>query len=103
MDIQIGADIFVASDQLAEVCRRYQVRELLLFGSAVRGELRPDSDIDILVEFSPDANVSLISHLAAERELGALLGRKVDLVSKRAVREPIRKEILPEARLLYAA
>jgi predicted nucleotidyltransferase len=103
MAIQIGPDVFVAADQLAEICRRYHVRELLLFGSAVRGELRPESDIDILVEFSPDANVSIISHLAAERELGALLGRKVDLVSKRAIREPIRKEILPEARLLYAA
>jgi predicted nucleotidyltransferase len=103
MAIQIGPDIFLRDDELAEFCRRYHIRELSLFGSAVRGELRPDSDIDILVEFAPEANVGLIAHLAAERELGTLLGRKVDLVSKRAIREPLRKEILPQARLLYAA
>jgi predicted nucleotidyltransferase len=93
----------VQDDQLAELCRRYQIRELSLFGSAVRGELRPDSDIDVLVEFMPDSDVSLLTHLAAERELGALLGRKVDLVSKRAIRDRVRTEILPQARLLYAA
>src|SRR5215207_7724356 len=98
MAIQIGPDIFIPDDTLAELCRRYQIRELSLFGSAVRGELRPDSDIDILVEFSAEANVGILAHLAAERELGVLLGRRVDLVSKRAMREPLRKEILPQAR-----
>jgi len=62
--------------------------------------MRPDSDIDLLVEFLPEANVSL---LAAERELTALLGHKVDLVSKRALREQLSREIVPRARLLYEA
>ncbi len=89
--------------EIAELCRRYRVKELSLFGSAVRGEMGPDSDIDLLVEFQPEANVSLLRHFAAERELSALLGRRVDLVSKRALREPLRRAIVPQARLLYAA
>src|SRR5438270_5382461 len=47
---------------LAELCRRYQVRELSVFGSAARGEMRPDSDIDLLVEFQPDAGIDLVDH-----------------------------------------
>ena len=73
------------------------------FGSAARGETGPDSDIDLLVEFLPRANVSLLRHFAAERELSELLSHKVDLVSKRALREPLRAEIIPQARLLYEA
>jgi hypothetical protein len=88
---------------IAEICRRYQVKALSLFGSAARGEMRPDSDVDLLVEFLPDAEIGLIQHFAAERELSALLGRKVDLVSKRAIRKTLIEEILPQARLIYAA
>jgi len=79
------------------------VKELSLFGSAAREEMRPDSDIDLLVEFLPGANVSLLRHFAAERELSELLSGKVNLVSKRALREPLRGEITPQARLLYEA
>jgi predicted nucleotidyltransferase len=75
----------------------------MLFGSAARGEMRPDSDIDLLVEFLPDAKVSLLRHIAAQREFSELLGRKVDLVSKRAVRrEWLRAAILADARSVYA-
>jgi hypothetical protein len=88
---------------IAEICRRYQVKALSLFGSAARGQMRPDSDVDLLVEFLPDAEIGLIQHFAAERELSALLGRKVDLVSKRAIRKTLIEEILPQARLIYAA
>jgi predicted nucleotidyltransferase len=88
--------------EIAELCRRYRIKELSLFGSAARGEM-PDSDIDLLVEFLPEAKVSLLRHFAAERELSELLRRKVDLVSKRALREPLRREIVPQARLLYEA
>jgi predicted nucleotidyltransferase len=98
-----ATEINIPELAVAEICRRYEIRELYLFGSAVRGEMRPDSDIDLLVDFLPGAKVSLLRHFAAERELTELLGRRVDLVSKRALREPLRKEILPQARLLYAA
>jgi len=79
------------------------VKELTVFGSTARDKLRPDSDIDLLVEFFPEAEVDLVQHFAAERELSTLLGRKVDLVSKRALRSALRKEVLSHARVIYAA
>ena len=101
MTIEPG--IFLPEAEIAAVCRRYQVKELAVFGSAARGELRPDSDIDLLVEFLPGAGVDLVQHFAAEREFSTLLGRKVDLVSKRALRSILREEVLAQARLIYAA
>ena len=83
--------------------RRYSVKELAVFGSAARGEMRPDSDIDLLVEFQPGVKIGLLKHIAAQRELSELLGRKVDLVSKQALRSEMRDEILAEARNIYAA
>ncbi len=88
---------------LAELCRRYRVRELSVFGSAARGEMRPDSDIDLLVEFLPDAEADLVDHAALMLDLADLLGRKVDLVSKNGLKPLIRAWVLEEARLLYAA
>lgn len=99
----LPAPVRLHEAEIAELCRRYQIKELSLFGSAARGEMGPDSDIDLLVEFLPGTNVSLLRHFAAERELSELLRRKVDLVSKRALREPLRREIIPQARLLYEA
>jgi uncharacterized protein len=89
--------------EIAAICRRYQIKELAVFGSAARGELRPDSDIDLLVEFLPEARVDLVQHFAAEREFSSLLERKVDLVSKPALRKALRQEVLSQARLIYAA
>ena len=88
---------------LAELCRRYRVRELSVFGSAARGEMRPDSDIDLLVEFLPDAQIDLVDHAGLMLDLADLLGRKVDLVSKNGLKPMIRASVLEEARLLYAA
>jgi predicted nucleotidyltransferase len=99
----IAAGIILPETELAEICRRYQIKELFLFGSAVRGEMRPDSDIDLLVEFMPDAKVSLLGHFDAEQDLSELVGKKVDLVSKTALRGRLRSEILAEARSIYAA
>ena len=89
--------------KLADLCRRYQVRELSLFGSAARGEMRPDSDIDLLVEFLPGAEVDLVDYAGLMLDLSKLLGRKVDLVSKNGLKPLIRNSVLEEARLVYAA
>jgi predicted nucleotidyltransferase len=101
--MSLAPGILLPEAEIAEVCRRYQVKELAVFGSAARGDARPGSDIDLLVDFLPQARVSLLRHSAAERELSALLGRKVDLVSKRALRGALREEVLSQARLIYAA
>lgn len=100
--IQLGT-VQVDVAKLAELCRRYEVRELSVFGSAVRGEMRPDSDIDLLVEFMPDAHVDLVDHAGLMLDLSHLLGRRVDLVSKRGLKPLIRDSILEEARPVYAA
>jgi predicted nucleotidyltransferase len=93
----------VDETELAEVCRRYRVRELSVFGSAARGEMRADSDIDLLVEFLPGADVDLVDHAGLMLELADLFGRKVDLVSKNGLKPFIRAFVLEQARLLYAA
>ncbi len=95
--------VHVDEAALAELCRQYRVKELSVFGSAARGEMRPDSDIDLLVDFLPDAGVDLVDHAGLMLDLGRLLGRKVDLVSKNGLRPLIRASVLRDARLLYAA
>jgi len=90
-------------EQLAELCRRYQVRELSVFGSAARGELRPYSDIDFLVEFEAGATVGFLRLAEVAEALGDLLGRRVDLVPKDGLKPLLRPHVLAEARLLYAA
>jgi uncharacterized protein len=93
--------------ELEEFCRRWRIVELSAFGSVLREDFGPGSDIDLLVRFAPEAHWSLLDHMRMERELGEILGREVDLVSRSAVeRSPNwirRKEILSTARTLYAA
>lgn len=94
-------------DRIAEFCRKWHVTELALFGSVLRPDFRPDSDIDVLVVFAPNTHHSLFEKFHMQEELAAIFGRKVDLVSKRGVersRNPLRrKEILSSARVIYAA
>ena len=90
-------------DRIADVCRRYGVKELAIFGSAVRGELRPDSDIDILVEFQSSARIGLFGFASLSDELTSLLGRRIDLVTKQGLKPHVRPNVLREAQLVYAA
>ena len=95
------------ADRIQEFCHRWKIVELALFGSALREDFRPDSDVDLLVRFAPDADWSLLDHARMERELGEILGRDVDLVSRTAIEASPnwirRREILSTARALYAA
>lgn len=100
--IQLG-DTQVEAAKLGDLCRRYRVRELSVFGSAARGEMRADSDIDLLVEFLPDAEIDLVDHAGLMLDLSHLLNRRVDLVSKKGLKPLIRDSVLEQARLLYAA
>lgn len=99
----ISPEITVPDAVLAAVCQRYHVRELSIFGSVARGEHRPDSDVDLLVEFEPEARVGLLEVGALMHELSALVGRRVDIAIKRALKPRIRSEVLADARVLYAA
>jgi predicted nucleotidyltransferase len=93
----------VSEADLAALCSRYHVRELSLFGSAARGEARPDSDVDLLVVFEEGARVGLLALAALQRELSDLLGRRVDLVPKDGLKPALREEVLSQAEVLYAA
>ena len=97
----------ISHEQLAEFCRRWKVAELALFDSALRSDFTPASDVDLLVTFEPEADWSLLDHVAMEDELSAMLGRKVDLVSRRAIERSSnwirRKAILETAEPLYVA
>jgi hypothetical protein len=94
-------------EQIADFCQRWKITEFALFGSVLRDDFRPDSDIDVLVTFAPDAEWSLFDHMHAEEELSQLLGRDVDLVNRHAVEESRnyirRKAILRSARTIYVA
>ena len=75
----------IPKEKIADFCRKWQIAELSLFGSVLRDDFRPDSDVDVLVAFSPDAEWSLLDHMAMEEELAAIFSRKVDLISRKAI------------------
>jgi predicted nucleotidyltransferase len=89
-------------DKIAEFCKRNRIRKLSLFGSALRGELREDSDIDLLVEFEP-GHVPGLAFFAMQNELSEILGRKVDLNTPQFLSRYFRQQVLAEAELQYAA
>ena len=88
-----------------DLCRRYGVRKLSLFGSAARGELTPGSDVDLMVEFKPESRVSLWDFPKLQEEFSDLFGnRRVELVPPEVMKNPFRrKTILPDLKVLYEA
>jgi predicted nucleotidyltransferase len=99
-------NIHLPPEKIAAFCHRWQIIEFSLFGSVLRDDFRPDSDIDILVTFAPTANWSLFDHVRMNEELNQLLNRKADLLSRRAVEQshnqPRRQVILDTASVVYA-
>jgi len=93
--------------QLGEFCRKWKITDLALFGSVLREGFRPDSDIDVLVSFEPSARWSLMDVVEMQDELETVLGRKVDLVERRAVERSEnyirRPHILESAEPVYVA
>lgn len=96
----------IDSNFIAKFCQRWKISELAVFGSVLRDDFSPESDVDILVSFAEEADWSLLDHVAMEEELSQLVGRKVDLVSRRGIehsRNWIRKNaILSGAEQIYA-
>ena len=100
-------NISLPQDKIADFCQRWKINEFALFGSVLRTDFGPDSDLDILVTFAPEADWSLFDHVRMQEELKHLLNRKIDLFSRRAVEhshnEPRRREILTTAQAIYVA
>jgi predicted nucleotidyltransferase len=95
----------IARAQLAALCRKYGIARLSLFGSASRNELRPDSDVDLMVEFAPGSRASLFDIVAMQDEFPAAFGgRKVDIVTPEILLIPSRRKlIVPDLKLIYEA
>ena len=92
---------------IRQFCRRWKISELALFGSVLRTDFRPDSDVDVLVTFADDADWGLLSHLQMQQELATLLQRPVDIISRRALERSanwVRREaILNTAQVIIAS
>ncbi len=93
----------IPDDKIAEFCRRHGVARLALFGSILRDDFGPDSDIDVLVEFPPGQTPSLLDLGGMLMELRELLGREVDLKTPGFLSRYFREDVVKEARTLYAA
>ena len=101
--MELASDTSVDDAALANLCRRHGIRRLALFGSALRDDLGPDSDVDLLVEFEPDRVPGLLRFAAIELEFERLLGRRVDLRTSDDLSEHFRSAVIAEARPLYGA
>ena len=99
--------IQIPRDKIEEFCQRWQIEELALFGSVLREDFRPDSDVDVLVRFSPDAGHTLFDLARMEDELKIIFGREVDLISRRGIESSRnhlrRKAILESAEVVYGS
>jgi uncharacterized protein len=93
----------IPASQIADFCRRNQIRQLSIFGSVLREDFRPDSDVDVLVEFEPGAQIGFMVLGRMQEELSKLLQRPVDLVPKKGLKPLIREAVLSSAEVIYAA
>ena len=100
-------DIGVSETQIADFCRRWRIKEFAFFGSVLHDDFDAESDLDVLITFGSDADWSLWDHIQMKQDLEALLGRPVDLLTRRSVERshnPLRRqEILSTAEVVYAA
>jgi hypothetical protein len=92
--------MFVDSKRIAEFCQKHRIRKLAFFGSVLRNDFRPDSDVDVLVEFEP-GHVPGLAFFAMEAELAEILGRKVDLNTPNFLSRYFRDQVVAEAEVQY--
>lgn len=95
--------IKIPQSELATFCRKHRIRRLAFFGSVLRNDFGPKSDVDVLVEFDPSAKIGLIKLAGIEIELSELIGRKVDLNTEGSISKYFRDKVLSEAENLYVA
>ncbi|MCP4592091.1 MAG: nucleotidyltransferase family protein [bacterium] len=89
-------------EQIAEFCRRYKIRRLALFGSVLRDDFGPNSDVDVLIEFVPGARIGW-TFITIQDELADLFGRQVDLLTPGSIRPAYRDAVLSTAENVYVA
>ncbi len=99
----MSPQVVIDKTRLAEFCRRHHIRKLSFFGSVLGDSFRPDSDVDVLVEFEPEHVPGLLTLAGLEIELSDLLGRKADVRTAEDLSRYFRDEVVAKAQLLYAA
>lgn len=103
----MGIAITVPKEEIEAFCRRHRIRRLSLFGSVLRDDFNPESDVDVLVDFEQGVDLGLLEIISMENELSAILGRKADLVDREEVEESAnylrRRDILSTAETVYVA
>jgi predicted nucleotidyltransferase len=99
----VNDKIQVPRAELSAFCRKHNIRRLAFFGSVLRDDFGPESDVDVLVEFDPNAKIGLIKFAGIEIELGKLIGRKVDLNTESFISKYFRDRVLAEAEEVYVA
>jgi predicted nucleotidyltransferase len=99
---KMNKNIVVPKDVLTDFCKRHHIRRLAFFGSVLRNDFKPDSDVDVLIEFEPGHVVGLIHLAGIELELSKILGRKADLRTPADLSRYFREEVLQSAELQYA-
>ena len=95
------ANIVIPYTQIRAFCEQQHIRKLALFGSVLRSDFRPDSDVDVLVEYEPDARIGLLEMAGQEIELGRVIARKVDLRTAEDLSRYFRQQVLDEALTVY--
>jgi len=93
--------IHVLPEQVAEFCQRHHIRKLALFGSVLRSDFRPDSDIDVLVEYEPSARITYLDMANQEMELSRPFGRRVDLREPEELSHYFRQKVVDSAEVIY--
>jgi len=96
-------NIHIPSDKISAYCRQNQIRQLMLFGSVLQDDFKPESDIDVLVTFEQEAQIGFMALGRMQRELSELFRRPVDLVPKDGLKPRIRDSVLSTAEVIYAA
>jgi uncharacterized protein len=100
----INPHLDVTYEQIADFSRRWDVTEFALFGSVVRDDFRPDSDVDVMVTFAPDSHASLWDIVEMKDELEEIFGREVDIMTKHEIRNPFRRRSIErDLTVVYAA
>lgn len=103
--MKINGHVEVPDEAVADFCRKWKITQIEAFGSVLRDDFGPESDVDLLVTFAPDAHLTLFKLVEMEDEIGAIVGRSVDLVDRKGIeqsRNPFRRHaILSSARVVY--
>ena len=101
--MRTGSHLRLPRERIVEFCHKHHIRKLSLFGSVLRDDFGPDSDVDVLVEFEPGHSPSMLRFVRMEQELTAIMGgRKVDLITAKSLSRRLRDQVLATAEIQYA-